>query len=39
MKQDMQEVWTCSWNRKQENDGKGERTGPTGRRCPERESL
>ena len=25
MKHDMQEVWTCSWNCKQENDGKGER--------------
>ena len=38
-KHDMQEVWTCSWNCKQENDRKGERNGPTGWRCPERESL
>ena len=39
MKHDMQEVWTCSWNCKQENDGKGERNGPIGWRCLERESL
>ena len=35
----MQEVWTCSWNRKQENDSKVERNGPTGWRCLKRESL